>query len=79
MKTEADVQQAHDILIAFILGEVPIQLPQETDTGLRIACDVLCWMLEHDHNIHFQKNLDELMKFAEVKGFALTTKPPRKL
>lgn len=79
MKKEAEVQRAHDILIAFLLGEVPIKLPKETDTALRIAYDVLCWCLEHNHNTHFAKNLKTLENLAHQKGYQLTeyaTKEP---
>jgi len=68
MKSEAEVQRAHDMLIAVILGELPTPLNERNKLGLRAACDVLCWVLNHDHNQSFEKNLGLIERLAHANG-----------
>lgn len=71
MRSEAEIQRAHDILLGFILDDVPAILSPKVKTSMRCAADVLCWALEHDHNQAFEKNLAELATTAERFGFVL--------
>ncbi len=38
-------------------------------------CDVLCWLLGHDHNTTFADNLDKLEKYVASLGYQLTQAP----
>jgi hypothetical protein len=76
MRSETELQQAHDILIAIRLGEVPIALAVGDNMALRCALDVLCWVLDHDHNKAFAANLANLNAAAFAKGFHLVFRPP---
>ena len=44
MKTEMEIQKAHDTLKAILFGEVPHPCP---GVDLRPAMDMLCWVLGH--------------------------------
>jgi hypothetical protein len=59
MRAEDEIRRAHDLLVAVLLGEIPnpwTGAPQEILIG---AADVLCWVLQHEHNRTFEKNLAE--------------------
>lgn len=49
-----EIQHAHDLIIPVLLGEVPCPFknPEAMQT-LHGAADVLCWVLQHDHNQTF--------------------------
>lgn len=71
MRTEAEIQEAHDLLCGIKLGEVKIDLPASAMVGLTVALDALCWVLWHDHNVTFQENLDGLREAAKELGYEL--------
>ncbi len=71
MKTQMEIQRMHDILTAVMLGEVPVQLKPDTKKYLHASADVLCWILEHDHNVAFASNMANLEKYLSDKGFVL--------
>ena len=62
--------RAHDILSAFVLGEVP-GVKSKASRELHAALDVLCWVLGHDHNPAFAENLDTLASLAAAQGYEL--------
>jgi hypothetical protein len=66
-----DIQRAHDILAAIVLGEVPVSMSPLEDATLHGALDCLCWVLEHDHNQAFAKNLASVHRAIEARGFRL--------
>jgi hypothetical protein len=68
MKTQDEIQRAHDILAAIILKEVPLQVKDEQMEGLLGSADVLCWMLEHEHNKSFQENLKRIEDAFQKMG-----------
>src|ERR1051326_3036113 len=73
MKQEIEVQRAHDVLVALILGEVPspVATPAAKD-DLILAASVLCWVLEHDHNPKFTQYLKLLEDKLRAMGYALS-------
>lgn len=69
MRDAAEIQRAHDMLVAIILGEVPYR-------GLDLsrihgACEVLCWVLEHGHNEAFAANLAAIEASVRLAGYEL--------
>lgn len=82
MKTESEIVRAHDILVAMIVGEVPNLLhPGKPFDGSTIQERVmmeqaaaLCWILGHDHNPTFGKNLEAINTELERLGFKLRNK-----
>lgn len=72
MKTEAEIQRAHDILLAVLLKDVPNPFKDEGSIkGLNAAASVLCWVLEHDHNPQFPKNLEQIERYLKERGYVL--------
>jgi hypothetical protein len=74
----AEIQRAHDILVAVILDE---QLRERmfhgnADTNLVFEClkanaDVLCWALGHRHNTTFESNLKDIERAMQELGYVL--------
>jgi hypothetical protein len=71
MKSERDIIIAHDKLQGILLGDVPIEVPPSILGAMQISCDVLCWILEHDHNDQFERNLRHLDAQAISAGYQL--------
>ncbi len=75
MKTKDEIQKAHDILTAFILGEVP--MPKEATARDRVSwmslTAGLCWVIGDGHPpaVEVDRILAEMMRHAEEEGFRL--------
>jgi len=76
MKTQEEIQQAHDILLAVLLGEVHVEIPIVSRHALHAAADALCWTLGCKHNHAFENNLRQLTKLAAQRGQLLTRRLP---
>lgn len=74
LKWREEIQRAHDMLSAVVLREVNVEVPVGfglvvVDLELLSAqCDVLCWILEHDHNFAFENNLKALRAEFDRRG-----------
>lgn len=68
MKSQDEIQRAHDILAALILEEVPIRIKPEQAEALSAAAGALCWVLNHDHNKSFEENLARIEQMFEELG-----------
>lgn len=79
MRGENEIVMAHDRLTAMILGDVPwpFKEPRRRIEEARViaACDVLCWILKHDHNQTFADNLATIDKALAARGFTLQPLP----
>lgn len=71
MKSKDEIQRAHDLLIAILLDDEIKVVFQEDERWLRVAADVLCWILEHSHNVSFSENLQSLEATCLQAGFEL--------
>lgn len=71
MKTEAEVQRAHDIMVAAILKEIPVPMTENDRKYLGAQASGMCWMLGHDHNPAFAENLEKIERWAAENGYAL--------
>lgn len=68
MRSQQEIQKAHDLLGGVILGEVPWPMKAESERNcLRACASCLCWVLEHDHNLEFP----EWLKLIEAELFKL--------
>lgn len=74
MKTQAEIQKAHDQLVAVITDELPILNSYLDRLALRAAADALCWVLDHDDNQTFAANLTKLDAEARALGLVLIEK-----
>ena len=67
----ADIQKAHDTLVAVITGEVEVELSEPERLMFHSALDTLCWVLSHDHNTAFAHNLKALQDDLYAKGYRI--------
>lgn len=72
MKSEAELQRAHDLLVGLITDpQLNKKMSREVDAMVRASADVLCWALDHSHNRNFAKNLAELEAALAQLGYFL--------
>ena len=72
MKAEIECVRAHDLIVGILLDdEMRNALDPDMIQKMAIAADAMCWVLGHDHNQHFQTNLDMFETFAREHGFEL--------
>jgi hypothetical protein len=65
LRPAAEIQRAHDILVAVLLGETPLRPNDRARRYISVACDALCFVLSHEHNTTFAENLQTIE--AEIK------------
>lgn len=79
-KTAAEIYKAHDLCVAFLLGDIPSSASPEYMQTLCAVTDALCWVLNHDHAGNkgegFQKNLNEMAEIARLAGLVAVEAPP---
>lgn len=71
-----EVQRAHDILGAIVLGEVPSPFKWQKDEVMLTALmhaqlDAICWVLRHDHRNGFPEALADIETWLKERGFIL--------
>lgn len=73
IKNAPEIQAAHDRLTAIILGEIPNPWAGQPGIHERLcaATDVLCWVLNHDHNVNFAENLKAIDALMAERGYSL--------
>ncbi len=73
IRTETEVQRAHDILVGIILDEVPIEMRATEKQKFQISqmTSVLCWVLHHDHKSAFAELLADIEKTANELGIVI--------
>lgn len=80
MKSQAEIQRAHDLLVGIILGECPALVLRDKESKLvcGMAAAAMCWVLEHDHNPAFQNLIDDIQRKAAKHGyhFEVGEEPP---
>ncbi len=80
MRTQDEIQKAHDCLIAFILGEAPedlqASLPEEHEKTIEAMATALCWVLDDGDQPgkNFAKLLAEIYAASEALGNPLVKK-----
>lgn len=80
MRTEAQITRAHDLLVGIILqtcaerGQLAGPPPKDLEP-LVGAADVLCWILEHNHNRTFAQNLVKFEAYMLRQGWRLEHLP----
>lgn len=74
VKSEQEIQKAHDVLWAFVIGDMPVSATPATIQLAHAKLEALCWVLGHEHNTGFEESLVDLMAEARRRGFVLTEK-----
>lgn len=72
MKTEDEVQRAHDLLVGILLGEVDVGFSDNDKEAIAAATDVLCWILDHTHNKSFEENLKRVESIVARAGYRMS-------
>jgi hypothetical protein len=68
MKSELEIQEAHDFLHAVIeFDAASNEIPRDAKLAIQAAHDALCFVLEHP-NTTFSDNLRKLRALAEKHG-----------
>lgn len=78
LRDKSEMQFAHDLLTAIVTGEAPgfDKFPPRAKLGMVAQLDVLCWVLEHDHNQNFGNNVKALREYLAKKGHFRTLNNP---
>jgi len=74
VRTLDEIQRAHDILWAVVMGEVRVGIDQAAMAPWHASLDTLCWALGPDHNDQstaFRDNLAKLERAIAVAGYEL--------
>jgi hypothetical protein len=76
LKTYEEIQKAHDILSTVILNKFDLSpfLVDQYDrvvAAIKANCDVLCWILQHEHNPTFRINYEAIVDLLEGMGLEL--------
>lgn len=68
LRSQDEIQRAHDLIVSFLSGEIPnVFIGDDEKRLMTVAADVLCWCIQHD-NPSFQNNLDGLEDAIRVVG-----------
>lgn len=73
LRDAEEIQRAHDLIASILGGDVPpMALPYGPHrSALKQISSVLCWVLEHDHNLAFGELLAHLETALAATGYAL--------
>jgi hypothetical protein len=71
MKTEKELEQAHELLLAIITGALRPPLTEAGVHGVYAAASALCWVLGHEHNKHFGEQLARFKSYADASHVSL--------
>jgi hypothetical protein len=61
VRSEEDVQHAHDLLGAIVTGQLPFPVDEDERGNMKRMVTVLCWVLEHEDNLTFGQDLERIM------------------
>lgn len=76
-RSEEEIQRAHDQLTGILITkQLRRDLDNQTRDLLVAACDVLCWVLKHEHNQTFAKALKMFEAWAESYGYEISQVKP---
>jgi hypothetical protein len=74
-----DLVRAHDRIVGALLldhdGKLDGLLDDEWRHNLKVAADVLCWALRHEHNRSFGTALEDLAAGLREHGYELGERP----
>jgi len=71
MRTQAEIQRAHDELLGLIMNRIPVELNAQELRQMGQLASVLCWVLEHGCTDVFEVYLAEVEKRAAAVGFQM--------
>jgi hypothetical protein len=69
MRPRSEIQQAHDVLVQQLLGEIPQAFDNDDEELVNTAAGVLCWVLRHEHNPAFKTTLERMNEHLRDLGY----------
>jgi len=75
VRTQDEVQYAHDLFHALVLKDIDLNVPADLLAKMASMLDVLCWLLGHNDNKHFERLLTVLKKEMARRGITVTKAP----
>lgn len=75
-RPNCQIQIAHDVLHALVVGEVEVGVDPESMRSLHAAHDAISWVLGFPCGEAFANNLRSIMAAASARGYVLTTEKP---
>ena len=70
LRSAEEIQEAHDKISGVLLGEAPrLYISDAYRIRMTVACDVLCWVLQHDDNSSFEENIAKLDMALRDTGY----------
>jgi hypothetical protein len=79
MRTEREIQRAHDLIVSLLTGTKDLRLEGANLEKLNLmiaAADALCWVLGHDHNDSFRSNLQAIERLLAQEGIRIVEEIP---
>lgn len=76
MKTEREIQRAHDLLVGIVLKDIDVGASAAQIAIIVQAASVLCWILNHEHNPAFGNLLKATEAIALADGYELREEAP---
>ena len=73
LRDSEEIQFAHDLLHHIVNNEKRFSLLYEQRIAITSSLDVLCWVLNHEHNPDFADNLRKLKQQLESHGYKIFT------
>ena len=74
MRSQEEVQRAHDMLVGVLTGEAPDFPGPDKEETIAMAA-VLCWVLRHDHNDRLEGYMKDLEEFHARMGITFESDP----
>jgi hypothetical protein len=69
-RTAVEMQRAHDLLVTALFAQED-ELDAHTFACMMASASVLCWLLGHEYNTGFARNLEALEKDMQERGIQL--------
>ena len=70
LRTENEVQRAHDILCPVVAGEVVIPISERGRKALHAAHDAIAWALGFECGGAFEETIQRVLLAADAAGYA---------
>lgn len=71
MRSQDEIQHAHDTLWSQVTGETPFVFHEASRQPMQAALEVLCWVLEHNDADGFRRSLADIEAGLAERGYRL--------
>ena len=71
MRSQDELQRAHDLTLNIVRGEMPFTVDQEELPMCLVSLEVLCWVLQDGHSSTFSNILAKTEELLARLGYVL--------